>query len=106
MPKAYERFIRTQLKNSFSNVLQRAVDRNQLSEDAWMEAVKWADTASPEEISKKAGRWAKRLDEIDGAPPEIDSSREQFIEGWRKAAEEETLVMDELLGRIYDSINS
>ena len=106
MSKAYQRFIKLQLKNSFSNVLQRAVDRNQLSEDAWMEAIRWADTASPEEISKKAAKWAKRIDEIDGPPPEIDSSREQFIEGWRKAAEEETMVMDELLGSIYDSINS
>ena len=48
----------------------------------------------------------QRIYEIDGPPPEIDSSREQFIEGWRKAAEEETMVMDELLGSIYDSINS
>ena len=106
MSGAYERFIKLQLKQSFSNVLQRAVDSNLLSEDAWMEAIKWADTASLEEVSSKAAKWTKRLDELEGPPPEIDTTREQFIEGWRTTAENETLLMDELLGRIYDSINS
>ena len=106
MPNSYERFIKTQLKQSFSNVLLRAVDNNQLSNDAWMQALKWADTASLEEVSSKAAKWTKRLDELEGPPPEIDTTREQFIEGWRTTAENETLLMDELLGRIYDSINS
>jgi predicted CopG family antitoxin len=115
MSGAYEKFIKTQVKQSFSNVLQRAVDRNQLSEDAWMEAIKWADTATHEEISSKAAKWTKRLDELEAPTPEMDArisycinsfTREQFIEGWRTIAENETLLMDELLGRIYDSINS
>ena len=106
MSGAYEKFIKTQVKQSFSNVLQRAVDSNLLSNDAWMQALKWADTASLEEISSKAAKWTKRLDELEGHPAEIDTTREQFIEGWRTTAENETLLMDELLGRIYDSINS
>tara|TARA_R100000781_G_scaffold43458_1_gene29719 strand:+ start:284 stop:604 length:321 start_codon:yes stop_codon:yes gene_type:complete len=106
MSGAYKEFIKRQMKQSFSNVLQRAVDSNQLSNDAWMQAVKWADTASMEEISSKAAKWTKRLDELEGPPPEIDATREQFIEEWRTTAENETLLMDELLGRIYDSINS
>tara|TARA_Y100000593_G_scaffold85497_1_gene162630 strand:- start:41 stop:361 length:321 start_codon:yes stop_codon:yes gene_type:complete len=106
MSGAYEKFIKTQVKQSFSNVLQRAVDSNQLSNDAWMQALKWADTASLEELSSKAAKWTKRLDELEGPPPEIDTTREQFIEGWMTTAENETLLMDELLGRIYDSINS
>ena len=106
MPNSYERFIKTQLKQSFSNVLLRAVDNNQLSNDAWMEAVKWADTATHEEISSKAAKWTKRLDELEAPTPEMAATREQFIEGWRTIAENETLLMDELLGRIYDSINS
>ena len=99
-------FLHQELKLQFSNVLLSAKDVGSIDDKTWQEAVKWADQATPEEISKKAQKWTSYLEDLNGPPPEIDVSRDRFIQTWKETAEKDTLVMEELLGAIYDSINS
>jgi hypothetical protein len=102
----FNNFVRQEMKLKFGNLLSKAVDAGAMDDKTWQQAYKWAGEATPEEISKKAQKWTKYLEELNGPPPEIDLPRDKFIQAWRETALNETLLMDELLGRIYDSINS
>ena len=99
-------FMRQEMKLRFSNLLLDAKDAGAIDDKTWQQAVKWADAATPEEISKKAQKWTSYLEDLNGPPPEIDVSRDKFIQTWKETAENDTLVMEELLGAIYDSISS